>query len=64
MGLAHGLAGLLYVGIGALQERGGIATALAATYLLLPVAALIAWSVLRGVAQRPDAGTSVCPCPI
>jgi FSR family fosmidomycin resistance protein-like MFS transporter len=64
MGLAHGLAGLLYVGVGALQERAGIATALAATSLLLPVAAFIAWSVLRGVAQRPGTGTSACPCPV
>lgn len=64
MGLAHGVAGLLYVGVGALQERVGITTALAATSLLLPLAAFIAWSVLRGVAQRHDAGTPACPCPI
>lgn len=64
MGLAHGVAGLLYVGVGALQERVGIATALTATSLLLPIAAFIAWSVLRGVAQRHDAGTSACPCPV
>ena len=68
MGLAHGVAGLLYIGVGALQEVAGVGPALAATLVLLPPAAALAYVVLRRL-PRPTPGrngsaTAVCPCPI
>ncbi len=67
MGLAHGMAGLLYIGVGALQEAVGVGNALAATYLLLGPAAALGYFVLT---RSSDTGEAVsapvltnCPCP-
>jgi MFS transporter, FSR family, fosmidomycin resistance protein len=49
MGLAHGVAGLLYVGVGALQEAVGTGPALAASYVLVLPAAAVAFVVLTRV---------------
>ncbi len=47
MGLGSGLAGLLYIGVGALQDLIGLPTAMALTFALLVPAAGIAARVLR-----------------
>lgn len=49
IGIGHALAGLLYVGVGALQSAFGLAPTMAATFALLIPAALIA---LRALATR------------
>ena len=49
MGFAHGVAGLLYVAVGALQETVGTGAALAATYTLVIPAAGVAFLVLTRV---------------
>ena len=68
MGLAHGVAGLLYIAVGQLQELVGVGTALAATLVLLPPAAALAYLVLRRLPApaRTDGNqpaATVCPCP-
>jgi MFS transporter, FSR family, fosmidomycin resistance protein len=62
MGLAHGVAGLLYVGVGALQEAIGIGPALAATFALVVPAAAVAAVVLGRVARSPTRPTAACSC--
>ena len=47
IGIGHGLAGLLYVGVGALQNAFGLAPTMAVTFALLIPAALIALHALR-----------------
>ena len=47
MGFTWGIAGVLYVGFGALQEWIGLAPALAASFAFLLPAAALAWFVLR-----------------
>jgi FSR family fosmidomycin resistance protein-like MFS transporter len=47
LGVGHGVAGLLYVGIGALQGVIGLAPALALTFVLLVPAAGLAYGALR-----------------
>jgi MFS transporter, FSR family, fosmidomycin resistance protein len=70
MGLAHGVAGLLYVAVGALQEQIGVGPALAATYAVLPPAAGVAYAVLgrapRAPTERDPETTRAadCPCPV
>lgn len=49
MGFATGVAGLLYVGVGYLQELLGIAMAMQLAFLALVPAALLAAGLLRGV---------------
>ena len=51
MGLAHGVAGLLYIGVGALQEAVGTGTALSVTYLVVIPAAALAFVVLSRVSR-------------
>ena len=58
MGLAHGVAGLLYVGVGALQEAVGTGPALAATYTLVIPAAAVAFVVLTRVRNASSAVTA------
>jgi MFS transporter, FSR family, fosmidomycin resistance protein len=48
MGLTTGVAGLLYVGIGWLQDMIGLTAALGVSYLALPPAALLSWWALPG----------------
>ena len=67
MGFAHGIAGLLYIGVGALQEIVGTAAALSLTYLLVLPAAALAFLVLTRVSRvttRPvaDCRCGVCRC--
>ena len=47
MGFTWGVAGVLYIGFGALQEWVGIAPALAGSFLFMAPAALLAFTVLR-----------------
>ena len=47
MGLGSGLAGLLYVGVGALQALVGLPAAMTLTFALLVPAAWVAARVLR-----------------
>ena len=58
MGLAHGVAGLLYVGVGALQQAVGTGPALAATYTLVIPAAAVAFVVLTRVRNASTAVTA------
>lgn len=71
MGFATGVAGLLYVGVGYLQELLGVASAMQLAFLSLIPAALLAAALVRGVGatrgtqrgQEEDAercGCSVC----
>lgn len=54
MGLALGIAGVLYIGVGWLQEAFGVTAALSVSFLALVPAALLAWSVLsRHLPDRP-----------
>ena len=46
MGFTSGVAGLLYVGVGRLQEAIGLAPAMVSSYLLMVPAALLALYVL------------------
>jgi MFS transporter, FSR family, fosmidomycin resistance protein len=46
MGLAVGVAGALYVGVGWLQEAIGLTSALALSFLMLIPSAVLSWSVL------------------
>lgn len=64
MGLAHGVAGLLYIGVGALQEVAGIGLALAVTFALLVPAAALAVIVLTRVGRSPTRPTAECTCHI
>jgi MFS transporter, FSR family, fosmidomycin resistance protein len=61
MGFAMGLAGLLCVGIGHLQELIGLAPAMGLSYLLLVPGALLAFHTLadRGVAAGPAGQAAV-----
>ena len=53
MGFAHGIAGLLYIGVGVLQETIGTGAALAVTYSLVLPAAALAFGVLTRVTRSP-----------
>ncbi|RIH90562.1 hypothetical protein Mterra_00357 [Calidithermus terrae] len=53
MGLTVGLAGLLYVGVGRLQEVVGMAPAMALSYLALLPAALLARAAVDGRRAGP-----------
>jgi FSR family fosmidomycin resistance protein-like MFS transporter len=55
MGFATGVAGLLYVGVGYLQERLGVASAMQLAFLALVPAALLAAWLLRGLSPAADA---------
>lgn len=61
-GLAHGVAGILYIGVGALQGVLGIGAALALTFALPGVAALVAVVVLTRIARSPTQPTAECTC--
>ena len=52
LGFATGMAGLLYIGIGRLQEVIGLGPAMRLSFLLLIPAALLAWYVLGGKHTR------------
>jgi FSR family fosmidomycin resistance protein-like MFS transporter len=62
MGFAHGIAGLLYIGVGALQEAAGTGTAMAATYLLVIPAAALAFGVLTRVSRSSTNPVADCRC--
>lgn len=65
MGFATGTAGVLYVGVGALQEAVGIEPALRLTSLTLLPAAWIAFGTLRRHFTGPNAallGHTLCAC--
>lgn len=67
LGFASGLAGLLYVGVGRLQEMVGLGPAIGAAYLALIPAAILARHVLReSRASAPtaptDAAEIACTC--
>jgi FSR family fosmidomycin resistance protein-like MFS transporter len=62
MGLAHGVAGLLYVGVGILQEAIGIGQALAVAFALLLPAGMLAAVVLTRVERSPTRPTAACTC--
>jgi FSR family fosmidomycin resistance protein-like MFS transporter len=47
MGLTWGVAGVLYLGLGALQELIGVNGAMAVSFLTLIPGALVAWRVLQ-----------------
>ena len=49
MGFAMGVAGLIYVGVGHLQQLVGVGPAMAASFLILVPGALLAW---RGLAEH------------
>ena len=55
MGFSWGVAGVLYIGIGALQEAVGVAPAMALSFLSLVPAAALAFGVLRRHAAAIDA---------
>jgi MFS transporter, FSR family, fosmidomycin resistance protein len=55
MGFTWGVAGVLYIGIGALQEAIGVAPAMALAFLCLLPAALLAYLVLRRYRSAIDA---------
>jgi len=54
MGFSAGVAGLVYVGIGILQESIGLAPAMMVGYLGLFVAAIIAWATIDAQKATPD----------
>ena len=68
MGFATGVAGLLYVGVGYLQELLDVAAAMQLAFLALVPAALLAAWLLRGVRPSVDAqyaladGDERCQC--
>jgi FSR family fosmidomycin resistance protein-like MFS transporter len=62
MGLAHGVAGLLYIGVGALQEAIGTGPALSLTYLLVIPAATLAFVVLTRVSRSSTNPVADCTC--
>lgn len=62
MGFAHGVAGLLYIGVGALQEVFGTGAALSATYLLVIPAAALAFVVLTRVSRSATKPVAGCTC--
>ncbi len=64
MGLAHGVAGLLYIGVGVLQEAVGTGQALSVTYLLVIPAAAIAFVVLTRVSRSSTNPVADCTCRI
>jgi FSR family fosmidomycin resistance protein-like MFS transporter len=47
MGFTWGMAGVLYIGIGALQEVLGVQTAMALSFLTLIPGAILAYAVLQ-----------------
>ena len=48
LGLSRGTAGMLYIGVGRLQEVLGVTTATSLAFLtLLPAAILVAWEMRR-----------------
>ena len=61
MGFTLGVAGLLYIGLGRLQESLGLEPALGLSYLVLLPAAVLAFGVLteRRVSAAPDARAAV-----
>lgn len=67
VGLAGGVAGLLYIGLGWLQETVGLGPVIGSTYLALLPAALLAYRILREVPATAGPSTSevldvVCAC--
>lgn len=64
MGFAHGIAGLLYIGVGALQEIVGTAAALSLTYLLVLPAAALAFLVLTRVSRVTTRSVADCRCAV
>ena len=63
MGLPVGLAGLLYVGVGGLQEALGVGPALGVAFLaVLPAAAIAAIALGRGAAGPVESRTAACRC--
>lgn len=65
MGLTVGVAGVLYVGIGRLQEAIGLAPAMGLSYLTLAPAAALAFTVLtryRAALDPSSAGFAIPPC--
>jgi FSR family fosmidomycin resistance protein-like MFS transporter len=61
-GLAHGIAGILYIGVGGLQGVVGIGPALAMTFALPGAAALVAVVVLTRIGRSPTQPTVECTC--
>jgi FSR family fosmidomycin resistance protein-like MFS transporter len=61
-GLAHGIAGILYIGVGALQGVVGIGAALAYTFALPGLAALVGVVVLTRIARSPTQPAADCTC--
>ncbi len=61
MGVGNGVAGLLYVGVGALQDIIGLAPAIALTFILLLPAAFLARAALRPVDEPAAAATPAAP---
>jgi FSR family fosmidomycin resistance protein-like MFS transporter len=61
-GFAHGLAAVLYIGVGTLQDLAGIGPALVVTYLLLVPAGVLAVIVLRRAAGAATQPTADCTC--
>lgn len=64
-GLTVGAAGVLYVGVGALQQQLGLQTAMTLSYLTLVPAALLAYLVLRRFPQvdrRAPDGNEIVAC--
>lgn len=65
MGFSAGVAGLVYVGIGTLQESIGLAPAMMAGYLGLFVAAVVAWATIdprKATADAPPVDNLSCLC--
>jgi FSR family fosmidomycin resistance protein-like MFS transporter len=65
MGFSTGTAGLLYVGVGRLQESIGLTPAMGLSYLALIPGALVAFAVLtrhRGIAGGTDAPIALPAC--
>lgn len=61
MGLATGVAGMLYLGVGALQELVGLTTAITVAYLGLVPAAAVAHVVLSRAPRSPTAAAEIKP---
>lgn len=66
IGFTAGVAGLLYIGVGRLQETLGLAPAMGLSYLLMIPAALLAFYVLRsyraGLEPVAERATDVAAC--
>lgn len=66
MGFATGSAGLLYIGVGRLQEVVGLTAAMGLSYATLLPGALLAFAVLtrHGVAGKRETALSPCACAV